>query len=102
MDGFRTSAGAARPAEKEFFFGPAARVCSAAAEKIYNYGYANLKGCMRIKNLRLCRFGAFENPQCTWAPHDRVSDPTARAGLRAPAVCWLPRIRLVTDTAEVL
>lgn len=20
------------------------------------------------KNLRLCRFGAFENPQCSWAP----------------------------------
>jgi len=46
------------------------------------------------KNLRLCRFGAFENPQCTWVPHPRVMTPTAhpegRMGLQAPGRVLAP------------
>ena len=57
----------AAPGREEIFFGRPAR---------------------RRKNLRLCRFGAFENPQCTWVPHARVMDPTTRperrVGLHAP------------------
>src|SRR5262245_50804655 len=66
------------------------------------------------KNLHVCRFGAFENPQCTWVPHVRVLDPTARlsrrVGLQAPdrllAPAGTPSVRQknrqVTNTAEVL
>lgn len=40
--------------------------------------------CLKKKILRLCRVDAFENPQFTWVPQARVSDPIARMGLRAP------------------
>ena len=93
------------------------RVCATDAVEKFRLGESVRAGCDVIgsdcaeKNLRLCRYGAFENPQCTWAPHDRVSDPTTHSvGLRAPdrllAPAGTPSVRQknrqVTYTAEVL
>ena len=62
------------------------------------------------KNLHLCRVDAFENPQCKWVPHARITDPTTKVGLHAPDILNLaPRgysigsskVSSITNTAEV-
>src|SRR6266849_8554575 len=65
----------------------------------------------RIKNLRLCRLDAFENPQFTWVPQARVLDPTSWGGLAsARPINWLPagktsvlqKVTSFANTAEVI
>src|SRR5262249_15524408 len=61
------------------------------------------------RSLHLCRFGAFENPQCKGEPHARVLDPT-QGGLASTGQTFGPRgysigsskVSPVTYTAEVL
>jgi hypothetical protein len=61
------------------------------------------------KNLRVCRVGAFENPQCTGAPQPRILDPTAGWACKHRRLFWLPagtpsvrqKTRRITYTAEV-
>src|SRR5947199_8832302 len=69
-----------------------------------------LESVRRIKNLHLCRVGAFENPLfSTGASHPGFGSHS-RVGLQAPNVCWLPagtpsvrqKDRQVTNTAEVM
>src|SRR5438128_2132971 len=64
----------------------------------------------RIKNLHLCRVGAFENPLfSTGASHPGFGSHS-KVGLQAPNVCWLPagtpsvlqKDRQFTNTAEVM
>ena len=63
-----------------------------------------------MKNLHLCRVGAFENPLfSTGASHPGFGSHS-KVGLQAPNGCWLPagtpsvrqKDRQVTNTAEVM
>jgi hypothetical protein len=64
----------------------------------------------RIKNLHLCRVGAFENPLFSTGASRPGFGSHSKVGLQAPSVCWLPagtpsvrqKDRQVTNTAEVM